>query len=650
MNVKSVIIYKNIFLSLAIFVLALLPRAYDLQRFVTADEAKWVYRSAQFLAAFLQGDFAGTTVNLTPAVTTTWLGSLGLTLYYALNQATINQPFLDWLLSLPEFRTELDILAVTRWPMVILTSLGAVAIYWLARYLFHPNLALLAATLIALDPHTVALSRVLGHDAPVTIFMILSLLLLLLALSKTNRPNSDDDTGPATPRHQLMILTLSGVSAGLAFLSKSPAFFLVPFAGLMFIVKIWQSDQFRFFLGAKLFVLWGGVAFLTFSLVWPAAWLDPVGRPLAVIENAVLSATDEEEAEAESFWLVPDLGPFYYLINGGFKLSPLVMIGTGLALIFLIKNRQPPPLNPSASQPPNLPISQSPTFMLFSFIILFTIFMTLAGKRSPRYILPAFPALSVIAAVGWLELLRLVIPQRLTPLFQSSLFNFTFYLPFGVAALITLYPYAPYYFTYFNPLLGGSYTAPRWVKIGWGEGLDQVGRFLQRELTDSRVGTAYSSTVAPFFKGDLSGLDGEHLDYVVLYSKQVQSGNSPLLPGIVRYYQQASPLFSSNLNGIHYADVYRGPAVQPVQNSGPVNGWHPIGFKPLTRYGQIGETLEIDVLWTPDSLLPATPPPINLVPISSNHTPSTEIIAESTKTGQAEELLFSTYSLSLRPT
>ncbi len=44
-------------LSLSLFLLALLPRAYDLQRFVTADEAKWVYRSAQYLAALLRGDF-----------------------------------------------------------------------------------------------------------------------------------------------------------------------------------------------------------------------------------------------------------------------------------------------------------------------------------------------------------------------------------------------------------------------------------------------------------------------------------------------------------------------------------------------------------------------------------------------------------------
>ena len=131
-------------ISLGLFLLALLPRTYDLDRFVTADEAKWVYRSAQFLAAFLQGDFAGTSVNLTPAVTTTWLGSLGLTIYYWLHRSVISLPFDAWLLSLPEFRVDLPVLVATRWPMAVLMALGVVVLYWTARPLVGQTVAFLA--------------------------------------------------------------------------------------------------------------------------------------------------------------------------------------------------------------------------------------------------------------------------------------------------------------------------------------------------------------------------------------------------------------------------------------------------------------------------------------------------------------------------
>ena len=60
-----------------------------------------------------------------------------------------------------------------------------------------------------------------------------------------------------------------------------------------------------------------------------------------------------------------------------------------------------------------------------------------------------------------------------------------------------------------------------------------MGRFLQRERPASRVGTPYASTVAPYFSGDLSVVSGDRLDYLVLYRKQVQSGEPD--PAFIRY-------------------------------------------------------------------------------------------------------------------
>jgi hypothetical protein len=577
--------------SLALFLLALLPRAYDLPRFVTADEAKWVFRSAQFLTAFLQGDWAGTTVNLTPAVTTTWLGSLGLFGYYQWHRASLAMPLRTWLLSLPEFRVDLDLLVAVRWPMVILTALGVVGCYWLLRFLFDPALAFLAAAFSALDPHPISLGRILGHDAPVTEFMILALLLLLLARR----------------HHRLkgwLLFSLSGIAAGLAFLSKAPALFLIPFAGLLWLAHCW-SERSRCLLWSRHFALWGLVAYVTFVVVWPAAWLEPLGRPYAVVENGFLSATDQEEAEAEGFWLVPDLGPFYYLVNAGFKLSPLVMVGAAAGLIRLVRKYPAPS-----------PASRSTLLWLVAFILLFTLFMTLGGKRSPRYILPIFPALALLAAWGWQGLYQqatasLSQPDRaltgLWPLFSGLLI---------FAGLVILLPYAPYYSTYFNPLLGGAATAPRLVKIGWGEGLDQVGRFLQRELPGRRVGTAYSSTLAPFYEGDVAGLASDRLDYVVLYLKQVQSGSAPLLPGVVRYYQHTGSIFSVDLNGIHYADVFPGPAVQ-LAAAPATTGLYPFAFRPQTAYGPIGQPLAVEVLWAATGPLPDRPAVVTLEPLTA---------------------------------
>lgn len=607
--------------SLGLFLLALLPRAYDLPRFVTADEAKWVYRSAQFLAALLNGDLAATSVNLTPAVTTTWLGSLGLALFYRLNQAAINAPFTDWLLSLPEFRADLPLLVASRWSMVIFTSLGVVIIYWLARRLFNPPLAFIGAVFIALDAHTIALSRVLGHDAPAAVFMTISLLLLLLAVKPAGKQWSREaeEISPLPPRPAALLpvpkwalLILSGAAAGLAFLSKAPALFLIPFAALLLGGSI-LSRALTLFEAVSRFILWGVAAYLTFILFWPAAWVDPLGRPWAVAENAFLSATDQEEADSEGYWRVPDLGPAYYLVNGAFKLSPLVTVGVILALAA-----------PARATRLLFHVSRftfhalhSPLFWLALFALLFTLFMTLGDKRSARYILPVFPPLAMIAAAGWLRLYQVVMgddAQR-TAHNRHYLSTFAYSALLFVTALIILLPYIPYYFTYYNPLLGGSLTAPYLVKIGWGEGLDRVGRFLQRELSDSRVGTAYASTVAPYFQGDLSGVTGDHLDFVVLYRKQVQSGEPS--PAFIQYFEQLGPIFSVNLNGLHYADVYPGPAPQPAltppDERDPLQ---PVSYRPATPYGRIGQPLEVDVLWQANEALPTTPATLALAPAS----------------------------------
>jgi hypothetical protein len=325
------------------------------------------------------------------------------------------------------------------------------------------------------------------------------------------------------------------------------------------------SKKLGLFSGLRLFGLWLGLAYLAFVLFWPAAWLEPVGRPLAVIENGFLSATDEEEAESENYWRVPDLGPAFYLVNGIFKLSPLVTVGLLAALGFSL----------GQVKRSRFLTSPSPLLWLVIFVLLFTFFMTLGEKRSARYILPIFPALAIIAASGWQKLYQLTmrnyqLTKGQTPLTSKSALDSTFYTSrfifpavLTLSALIILLPYSPYYFSYFNPLVGGPYTAPALVKIGWGEGLDRVGRFLQREQPGSRVGTAYASTVAPFFKGDLSSVTGDKLDFVVLYLKQVQAG-------------EPSPAFIRRL------DLFRGAERHRLCDCLSRAG-HPTGFEPASR-------------------------------------------------------------------
>ena len=63
---------------LLLFLAAWIPRTLALETFVTADERKWLVRSANFTYALAHGDLYDTFQREHPAVTTTWLGGLGL--------------------------------------------------------------------------------------------------------------------------------------------------------------------------------------------------------------------------------------------------------------------------------------------------------------------------------------------------------------------------------------------------------------------------------------------------------------------------------------------------------------------------------------------------------------------------------------------
>ncbi|MGC8880096.1 MAG: ArnT family glycosyltransferase, partial [Anaerolineae bacterium] len=542
-----------------LLVVALVPRVLQLDAFATVDEAKWVYRSAQFLLALWQGDLAGTAVNLTPAVTTTWMGALGLSAFYLLGKVGSTAMLTEWLATLPEFRAELDVLMAVRWPMALFGSGAVVSLYLLARRLVDARVAFLFGVLLALDPQLIALTRVLGHDAPAGLATGLALFAYLVAWRQETR------------RKWLGWLTLSGALGGIAMLSKSPTFFLVPFLAAasfmlarapssedMMQTSAWcrnsrQNAWQRLREGLLGWLLWSGVAGVVFIVLWPAAWQQPIATSYAVVHNAFLSATRMNPLVAEDEGLVPQLGLLYYPIHALFKLSPLALLGLAiwLAVTSVALCRGMRTLRFS-----RLACDEG---VLCAFAILFILFMTLGGKRSHRYLLPIWPALYLLAALGLFHLGRILATMRVARIAKwaaASLLGALLILPAGVTA--------PYYLSYHNPLVGGALVAPHLIKIGWGEGLDMVGRWLQAQ-PDSyalRVGCAYPSALAPFFRGRISEVTAGQLDYVVLYIKQVQEG----MPSLtwLHYYEAQQPLYRVQLAGVPYAAVYAGPTLQPA--------------------------------------------------------------------------------------
>ena len=235
---------------LLVALVALLPRVAALGRFITDDEANfWLTRSDIFLKAIQSGDYAATAITAHPGVTTMWLGAAGILLRHSL---------LDWgVVHSDAFPV---VLALMRLP-VALVHVGVLLLgFHLLRRMLGAGLALLAALLWAADPFVIGYSKLLHTDALVATFMSLSLLAACLYWNHDRRTRW---------------LLLSGVSAGLAFLSKSPALVLAPAVGLVALLAE-RSNVSRIPSLIVPLVVWGLIATLTVFALWPALWVSPL--------------------------------------------------------------------------------------------------------------------------------------------------------------------------------------------------------------------------------------------------------------------------------------------------------------------------------------------------------------------------------------
>ncbi|MEZ4731036.1 MAG: glycosyltransferase family 39 protein [Caldilineaceae bacterium] len=224
-------------LLIGLFVAAWVPRVVALETFVTIDERKWLARSANFYQALSQEDWTATFQREHPGVTVMWAGLLGLLQRFptyaqvAPGQFAWDREYMEaWLLQTSD-HTPLELLAAGRWWVTLLIALTIVFSYFPLRKLCGRLTAFWAALYLAWSPFFIALSRQLHPDGLAASFMILALLLFLAWLY-----------GDVHERGRQRYLLSSGVVMGLAWLTKTPAIFLVPTGALL---VGWQVVQLR---------------------------------------------------------------------------------------------------------------------------------------------------------------------------------------------------------------------------------------------------------------------------------------------------------------------------------------------------------------------------------------------------------------------
>ncbi len=539
---------------LFILILAAVPRLTSLNRFLIVDEpGRWEW-AKQFFIALVSGNPAGTMIHGYPGVLPDWLSSA----WIGLNALWRSWQQGEWLgqtglhVMLHEWNRVPQHLADQRWGVVVGNTLLVLVAYLLIRRAFGSKIALVSGVLIALDPFYLTDSRINRAEGLTAGVVFASLLLFVLYVREG----------------KWRWLLLSGLVAGLACLAKIQAFVIWPILGLIALIywltatdagAPWQRVRHW----AVAMAVWSLALILTFWVAWPAMWVMP-GDTLQMVYDYV---AEQSGAKGVNLFFLgrvirdQDPGPLFYPVAFLLRVSPLVLLGlvsAGWAWWRQRDRSQRRYVREWVTGPSGL-------WVVTAFALLYPAVMTLGSHKQDRYLMTIFPMASLLAATGLLWLWERIWHKSRVPEFRLQAAGLGGLL---LVQLLVTAPFHPYYYPYFNPLVGNGRTAPGLIRIGWGEGLDQVADYLNRLPNRERL------VVASRFPRHLVGYQGQvvpldaggewtQADYVVFYIHQVQRQQDPG-PGEIRWLQRYRPEHMVRLGGIEYAWVYENPITVPA--------------------------------------------------------------------------------------
>jgi 4-amino-4-deoxy-L-arabinose transferase-like glycosyltransferase len=495
-----------------VLVVALLPRVF----YPVSRPSQWYARSVQFIYDVTHGAWGETIYSEHPGVTTMWLSGIALHLAGVTPQLGAEGAFVDPN-TITAYHSLIGVL-----PLALVISGLILLGYVLLERLFDRAVAFSAAMLIALDPFFLSNSKVLHVDGLLTAFMATSALALLVYLRERRRG----------------WLLLSGALGGLALLTKSPALFLLPYTALCLGVGFLFQREVG--LGRTLLagLLWVGVGVAVYFALYPAMWVDPLGTPRTIYGWAALNI---EQPHLNPLYfrgqvIDHDPGLAYYLWTWGYKLTSVVWVFGLVGLLY------------AAADPRRARHERLTVGLLLAFAVFFTWQMVLGAKKLPRYLVPAFPAVDVIAGVGLVWWVRRVARGR-ARVAQAGVF-----LALALQVVLVL-PLHPYYDTYFNALLGGAEPGIWTLSTQWqGEGVDLAGRLLNHvpRAEEQRAGSNKTVMFRQYYVGKPVRV-GEEAEWYVFALNNVTRREDPQLWD---FYRRRDPWAVVRLNGVPYVWIH----------------------------------------------------------------------------------------------
>jgi len=545
---------KSIRILIAVFVITsmILPRVAGLTKFTAADEPFWLVVGANYYSALAHGEFENTVYEYHPAVTTMWIGTAAMLIYFPEYRGLMNGYFQQEKTSFDTYLVEhgkdpLELLWWARLLQLLLNVFLFIVVFFLLRSLLDERIAFAVLLLTSFAPYIFGQSRMLNHESMVGLFSLIAILAMTAYLFQTPKAG---------------LLFLSAGSAALANLTKSSAIVLLPVIAV--IIFVWAILQWReqakiasvFLNSLKIFFAWIGILFLVYIIVWPGMWVAPGKMLYEVYGNAFsyafqgarLSVT--QELASSNFSLASaGLSLFDFLASVAWRTTPVTWLGLLFVIIFLFsKNRELIPLH----------AKYLTSFLLLEAFACIGMFALVQGRDQPHYVLASYYGFEFAAALGWVYTLRWIAQTfnwAGNPFAQTALFAGVL-----IAQAYPLFYTTPYYYTYLNPIMLTSGNPPAFF---YGERMEKAAAYLSAK-PDSKNLTAlvyFGRSFSYYFPGrtflfkpilfdDKTQLieNLQEADYLVVYI-----GLQERLPVL----KEMTPENIIDLNGRQYVEIYR---------------------------------------------------------------------------------------------
>lgn len=460
--------YQLILISI-LFILFLLPRLILLGNdFINIDFPLWNDRITSFANNIKAGNFNGTYQTFHPGVTVMWLSGIGFEFFRQIyrhkfggwpiyNDANI---FPWWSFSLT-------------FPLVLAIAVLTLFSFFLIKKTWSFKEAFLFVFLLSLEPYFLGYNRILHLDSLHAMFGFVSILSFMVFKKEK----------------KIYWLSLSGMFAGLSFLTRTTGIFVLISLGFLVILSFLHDLKsvrnlklaglkLISFIKITIFILIPFLLVLWF--VFPAAWLEPFNVYAKIFRGSfVLSSQGHDQV-----WFgksIKDPPPVYYLISFLFSASPFFLILSFLSLIHILF----------------LPKTQKEKFIpLLIYLACFIIMISLSPKKIPRYLITLFPVFSFFSSAF---LSTFVTPKR--KIYAIILiFGLLLFQVWGVVK------YFPYFTAYASPLFGGMPAKEKIIgNKHFGFGLKNVAAYLNTKENIGSVKLIFEGygSIEPFILGNV---------------------------------------------------------------------------------------------------------------------------------------------------